>query len=487
MTNQQLTPLFSKLMDHLHKKPYSFHVPGHKWGSVFPEFARDPFASILKLDATELNGLDDLHDAQTIIKEAQQLLADAYGAASSFFLVGGSTVGNLAMILSVCKKDEIILVQRDSHKSVMNGIQLAQATPIYLTPNYDEDTGLSTGVSLETVIQAIQTYPKAKALFLTNPSYYGITTNIKEIIKTAHQNNIPVLVDEAHGAHFGFGKALPASALSQGADVVVQSAHKTLPAMTMGSFLHVNSAFISNEKIAYYLQVLQSSSPSYPILASLDLARYYAANLNQEEISVIVKSSQQFKNQLKEIPQITVVELKESASFTTDPLKITLRTNCELTGIEIQRLLEEKSIYIELANEELLLLVLPLAPFKETQSILPVLKSVLKPYKVKERISSHQKVELQRLSSLNLTQEAMSSYDTKIVRLEDAAGYLIAEPVIPYPPGVPMLIPGETITKEKVATILKLIDAETRFQGHTNLKETGVKVFIIDERKEDEE
>ncbi|MFV8829705.1 aminotransferase class I/II-fold pyridoxal phosphate-dependent enzyme [Alkalihalobacterium sp. APHAB7] len=486
MTNQQMTPLFSKLMDHLNKKPHSFHVPGHKWGSVYPAFARDSFASILKLDATELTELDDLHDAQTVIKEAQHLLADAYGAASSYFLVGGSTVGNLAMILSVCRKDDIILVQRDSHKSVMNGIQLAQATPIYLTPDYNEGTGLSSGVSLETVIKAIQTYPEAKALFLTNPSYYGITRNLNEIITTVHQYNIPVLVDEAHGAHFGFGEGLPVSALTQGADVVVQSAHKTLPAMTMGSFLHFNSALISNKKITYYLQVLQSSSPSYPIMASLDLARHYVANLNQDEVSTIVKSSNQFKNELKEIPQVTVVELKENALLTIDPLKITLRTNCELTGIEMQRLLEEKDIYVELANEEFLLLVLPLSPFKDMEFIVSILKGVLKPYKVKERILSYKTVGFPKLSSVKLTQAAMNSYATKMVRIEESAGHLIAEPIIPYPPGVPMLIPGETITEEKVETILKLLDAETRFQGHTNIKETGVKVFIIDERKEEE-
>ncbi|WP_216831173.1 aminotransferase class I/II-fold pyridoxal phosphate-dependent enzyme [Alkalihalobacterium elongatum] len=482
MANQQKTPLFSKLVDHISREPHSLHVPGHKWGSVFPDFARKSFESVLKLDATELNHLDDLHDAQTVIEEAQQLLADVYRTQASFFLVGGSTVGNLAMLLSVCQKDDAILVQRDSHKSVINGIQLAQAKPIYLPSEYDKKTGLSTGVGLNTVIKALQEFPEAKAIFLTNPSYYGITRDLKDVIKIAHQNEIPVLVDEAHGAHFGVGEGFPSSAITQGADIVVQSAHKTLPAMTMGSYLHVNSRLISNEKIKYYLQILQSSSPSYPVMASLDLARHYVANLSQEEVATILESSEEFKSLLKKVPQISVIELSETTSLTIDPLKITLRTNCELTGIQIQSLLEEQGIFVELANEEYLLLVLPLAPFKEGEYIASVIQRVLKPYRTIKRTSK--KRELSRRSIVKLTVDELDRSNTTFIGLEEAVGRRVAEPIIPYPPGVPLLIPGETITQENIEMIIKLIDAGTRFQGHANLKETGLKVFITDERKE---
>ncbi|OLO27455.1 hypothetical protein BTR23_20340 [Alkalihalophilus pseudofirmus] len=487
MLNQKETPLYSMVINHARKKPHSFHVPGHKWGSVLPEFAKEKYEAILEIDGTELTDLDDLHDAQTIIKEAQQLLANVYGAKASYFLIGGSTVGNIAMLLSVCSSNDIILVQRDSHKSVMNGIQLAQAKPIYLTPEYDEETGLSMGVRLDTVILALKTYPNANALFLTNPSYYGVTNDLSEIIEFTHKYNVPVLVDEAHGAHFGIGKGIPPSAISQGADIVVQSAHKTLPAMTMGSYLHFNSSSIPKKKVEHYLQMLQSSSPSYPIMASLDLARHYVANLKESELLKIVESSKKFKCLLKEIPQLTVFEVNELTNYKLDPLKITVRTNCELTGVEIQMLLEEKGIFVELANEEYLLLILPLLPFTQGKHITSIIKKVLKPFPPVRKKYIEKKLFMQKISSLYLSKEEMETYSTTVIPLEQAVSHIIAEHVIPYPPGVPLLIPGEIITSEVITTIVNLNDVGARFQGHPNITETGIKVFIIDERKEDEE
>ncbi len=481
-----MTPLYSKVIEHARENPHSFHVPGHKWGRVFPQFAKETYESVLRLDATEIAGLDDLHDAQFVIKEAQQLLANVYGANTSYFLVGGSTVGNLAMLCSVCSKNDIILVQRDSHKSVINGIQLAQAEAIYLAPDYDEKTGLSIGIGLATVKEALNSYPNAKAIFLTNPSYYGVTIDLREIIEYAHTLGMPVLVDEAHGAHFGVGDGFPRSAISQGADLVVQSAHKTLPAMTMGSYLHFNSSFVSKKTIEFYLQTLQSSSPSYPIMASLDLARHYMANLKEDEVLSILESSRKFRAQLKEIPQITVVELDETVNSTVDPLKVTIRTKCELTGIDIQGLLEDKGLFVELANEEYLLLVLPLAPFHQSEQIVSLIRSVLKPYKPIDRKIGEKKIGIQKISSFPFKKETVDQCKIEYIPIEQAVGYFIAEQIIPYPPGVPLLIPGEIITNETIETLLKLLEAGAKFQGHTNIKQTGLKVFTIDDRKEDE-
>src|SRR5690606_155051 len=239
----------------------------------------------LQYDQTELSGLDDLHYPEGAIREAQELLADAYGAERSFFLVNGSTTGNLAMIHAVCKEGDRVLVQRNSHKSIFHAMELAKLRPVYLTPEWGEASQSAEGISLATVKEAIRQYPESTALILTYPNYYGMAgTEIKEIINYSHQFNIPVLVDEAHGAHLLAGGLFPQSALTYGADAVVQSAHKTLPAMTMGSFLHIRGERISINRISKYLRIFQSSSPSYLIMASLDDARAYIQNYSRPDL-----------------------------------------------------------------------------------------------------------------------------------------------------------------------------------------------------------
>jgi len=263
--DQNKTPLLDQLIFHHKKNPLSLHVPGHKYGRLLDYSKYSAYRGILQLDATELSGLDDLHSPEGVILEAEMLLSEAYGTERSYFLVNGSTVGNLAMILAVLQKGDIVLVQRNCHKSVLNGIELAQAKPVFLGPDYDEDWGVTGGVSPEITARALAMYPGAKALIVTYPSYYGMVNDLQRIIKQAHDVNIPVLVDEAHGAHFISGGNFPKSALQFGADIVVQSAHKTLPAMTMGSYLHLNSKRIERDRLEHYLHILQSSSPSYPV------------------------------------------------------------------------------------------------------------------------------------------------------------------------------------------------------------------------------
>lgn len=289
--DQNKLPLFEALLAHHQKNSSSFHVPGHKNGVLMPEAAKLWYRSLLPLDVTELSGLDDLHHPSGVIKEAEQLTADLYRSERCFFLVGGSTAGNLAMILATCEEGDTVLVQRNSHKSILNGLRLAKVQPIFLQPKFDREAQIATCLDEDDVIENIKKFSDAKAIIITNPNYYGFTVSLKNIVTEAHKYDIAVLVDEAHGAHFGHQSSLlPKSALEDGADVVVQSAHKTLPAMTMSSYLHFNSKLVDIEKLAYYLQVLQSSSPSYPLMASLDLARYFLATLTEEQLLNTLKS-----------------------------------------------------------------------------------------------------------------------------------------------------------------------------------------------------
>ena len=228
-------------------------------------------------------------------------------------------------------------------------------------------------------------YPEAKAIILTYPNYYGFAEDLSTIIELAHIKRIPVLVDEAHGAHLSVGAPFPKSAIRLGADVVVHSAHKTLPAMTMGSYLHVNSSLLGTERIQFYLQMLQSSSPSYPIMGSLDLARAYLATFTDEDRNGLVKAITEFKFQLSRISEIAVLE--PPVGVFVDPLKVSIKSKCGLSGYELQVLLEEVGIYTELADPQNVLFVLPLL---KKEHAYPFLKTVDKiEVAIKEKVGKY--------------------------------------------------------------------------------------------------
>jgi arginine/lysine/ornithine decarboxylase len=477
MKKQSRTPIFEALYKHTNSNPISFHVPGHKYGAIFHQQGKEIFEEILRIDATELSGLDDLHSPDGVIKEAEELLAALYQVKKSFFLVNGSTVGNLSMILSVCEKDDVILVQRNCHKSVLNAIKLAKARPIFLEPEFNQKWKTATGISKEIVERAISFYPEAKALVLTYPNYYGMAYDLKSVINVAHSYNIPVLVDEAHGPHFILGKPFPASAVQLGADIVVQSAHKTLPAMTMGSFLHINSDRINIEKVMDYLQTLQSSSPSYVVMASLDLARGYLATYERNDLTYLIKEISQFKTELDLIQGISVLEYP---NLQGDTLKVTIQSRCELSGFALQKLLEEAGIYTELADPYNVVLVLPL--LKENQSY-PLIKAS---QTIRELLADVSQQSLKdevvinnssSISELAIPYNEMLQYKKRAVSISEATGNVCAETIIPYPPGIPLLLTGEMITDDKISCLIDLFNKGARFQGGHLLERNQIKVF----------
>ncbi|MFZ3591005.1 aminotransferase class I/II-fold pyridoxal phosphate-dependent enzyme [Bacillus sp. DJP31] len=462
--NQLNTPLYDALLNHIKKRPISLHVPGHKYGRVFPDKGIESYKSILPLDVTELSGLDDLHEPTEVILEAEDLLSSLYESRRSFFLVNGTTVGNLSMVLAVCQQNDLVLVQRNCHKSIMNALVLAGARPIFLSPEFDTDFQVPTYVHEREVIQALEKYPKAKAIILTNPSYYGHTYDLKNIIKSAHDIDVPVLVDEAHGAHFGVGSPFPESSIKCGADIVVQSAHKTLPAMTMGSFLHFQSELVPIEGLTFYLKSLQSSSPSYPIMASLDLARYYLANKKEQGIVRIVQQYEEFREKLSSIPQLSVI-LSTNREIQQDPLKVTIQSRCRLSGYEIQALLENTGIYTELADPLNVLCVLPLEEidinmitFKIQQALLGIEPTIMKEDK---RYIANEPIQ-----SMNpLSYFELKSMKTAAVHLDESVNKVSAQTIVPYPPGIPLLLQGEIITSKHLEQLEFLGKMGAKFQG----------------------
>lgn len=464
-------PLFSQLNIQSEKERFSFHVPGHKNGEVFLSAGRKFFSPILAIDSTELTDLDDLHDPHGVIQEAERLTAQLYRSKRTFFLVGGTTVGNLAMVLAACDEGDTIFVQRNCHKSVINACRLSGVNPVFLTTETDPTTGFSTGISEKTLQIVLEKFPHAKALVLTYPNYYGMTYDIERLIQLAHQHDVAVLVDEAHGAHFTLGEPFPPSALDLGADVVVHSAHKTLPAMTMASFLHIHhDSLVSEETVATYLQMLQSSSPSYPLMASLDLARAYVAELNATKIAEITTSVTTFRKELANIPQWRIVHSE-------DPLKITLQTQCMASGIKIQKRLEDRGIYVELADEMHVLLVLPLAPIKEQRKIIALMKDAVIDLPLNHEQKLFEKLELAPYTKLELTYQQMKAAKKKRIPLNEAPGCIAAEAIIPYPPGIPFIMEGERMSEEKVEKIYAMQQSGVRFQGNEDVVVNGIKIF----------
>lgn len=476
--DQNRTPILERLIKHSKKNPISFHVPGHKYGNLVQGEETRYFKELLKLDATELSGLDDLHSPEGPILEAEQLLAQLYGVKKSFFLVNGSTVGNLAMIMGTIKENDIVLVQRNCHKSILNGISLVKADPIFLGPEFDEEWGVAGAVSLHTIKQAIEEYPKAKAIILTYPNYYGMVNELEDIIELSHRNGIPVLIDEAHGAHFVGGEAFPKSAVQLKADIVVQSAHKTLPAMTMGAYLHYNSDIISEKEVRSYLQILQSSSPSYPIMASLDLARRYLATFSDDDAEYLLQKQNDLRTRLQHLKGIKVLGYSNGEG---DPLKITIQSTTSLSGYDIQSLLEKEGVYPELADPYNVLLVFPLLKKNMGYSVKHVFnqfETALQSCTSTEDKKKKAVYERPTISKLAVNLKESANLKRKTVPIEESIGQICAQLIIPYPPGIPLLFPGEIIRAGDIENIKLLQETGARFQDMGSLCNGRIDIYL---------
>lgn len=466
-------PLVEALQLYLENNPLSLHVPGHKNG-MLTELPYD-LKRALKYDVTELTGLDDLHHPEEAILQAQQLLANVYDTQKSFFLVNGSTVGNLAMIYATCEQGDKILVQRNAHKSIFHAIELVGVEPIYVMPEWDEVTQTMGALSFETVKQAVDNHPDAKALIITTPTYYGIVANDLQVqIQYCHDHNIAVLVDEAHGAHLVASTQFPHSALDFDADIVVQSAHKTLPAMTMASFLHIKGVLVDVEKVEHYLRMLQSSSPSYLLLASLDEARAYIGSYKASDAMYLIEKRRQWIDALKAIPSVHIIE-------SDDPLKICMRVE-RYSGAQLQQALEGQGVYAELADSQQVLFILPLLkvgqsyPFAELR--IRIRDAVAN---LKKQIPSHLATtplfQIENISSPVLSSEEVKKGEKEWVPYMRAIDRIAAAMVIPYPPGVPLFIPGEKITVNKLSKLEEFLAIDASFQGQHRLHEK--KIYVM--------
>ncbi|WP_226586000.1 aminotransferase class I/II-fold pyridoxal phosphate-dependent enzyme [Halobacillus litoralis] len=466
-------PLYDALMTNIGQDPISFHVPGHKYGRVFYNASLPGFQSVLEMDATEVTGLDDLHAPEGVIKEAQDKAGEFFGSDETFFLVNGTTVGNLALILSVCQQGDQVIVQRNCHKSVLNGLELAGASPVFVSPSYESETNRYSKVTAASIEAALKKYPDSKAVILTYPDYFGRTFDLGAIAERVHHYDLPLLIDEAHGVQFQLGGLFPSTALEAGADAVVQSAHKMSPAMTMASYLHVKGKRVSVDRVRHYLQMLQSSSPSYPLMASLDLARSYMetwTKADEERLISFIKEIRELFNNYE-----SFWTLLPSGPL-DDPLKLTLEPE-EMSGYALSEAFESEGIIPEMAVSHQLLLVLGLEPtfsIEELKTRLSAVESKLKKEKNHATIKQDQ-ISFPPIQTLEWSYSYMQTLPEEIVGWERSVGRIASEAVIPYPPGIPLILKGERISKQHYKYVQLLIEQGARFQNATI--EKGIRVF----------
>lgn len=469
---QQRRPLFCALQNHLQEEKVSFHVPGHKNGVNWP--VDSYMKQVLAMDQTEVTGLDYLHEAEGVLKESQALLRDFYGSRQSYYLINGSTVGNLAMILGAVSKGDTVLVDRSCHQSVIHALELAEAEPIFVTPAYQEEKKEAVGWDINHVQSAFEEIGDIKALILTYPSYNGQVAELYELIDYTHQQGAVVLVDEAHGAHFTLGSPFPLSALDQGADVVVQSAHKMLPALTQTGYLHVGKHVSEpiHQKVEQYLHMLQSSSPSYLLMQSLEYARYFLSQFTQEDLQQTLA----YRDQWIELFRKSGLEFWQS----DDPLKGRLHW-ADHSGDQLSLLLEEQGVYPEKSDHEAVLLTFPL--LKDSDKSLEVPHSFYLPEEItsmkNKEVTKKQSFDYPGLTSLEMGYTEQKQAEIKKVSLTEAEGEIAAQNITPYPPGIPLVLKGQRILSADIDSLQASLNKKHRIVGLDNNK--YVSIFIVKE------
>lgn len=463
--------ILNALHKHTKQSPLSFHVPGHKNGHLFQN--ERVFQKIGKYDVTELNHMDDLYDPQEFLKEALDKTSNYYGTDHTYFLVNGSTVGNLISILATVKRGQKVFVQRNCHKSVFHGLELASAQPIILPVEICKETNIPIGIDIKKSKDIIKEHDGV-AVILTYPNYYGHTVAIQEVIDEAHKQGMPVIVDEAHGAHFKLPfKNIPDSSINLGADLVVQSAHKTLPALTMGSFLHIRSDIVQPEKIEKYLHILQTSSPSYLIMASLDYAVDYLQSYSKIDEEEVFRGIQAIQKAIKSHKKLSIV----STAYKTDPYKVLVKGE-NISGYQLQKLFDKEGIYTELANENYVLFVLGLLEYSDFQETAKELERRLKNVEWENEKSEYHPMVLidEFSSSIPYSYEELEEMEIVKSNLNDAVGKVSAAHIIPYPPGIPIPMKGEVIIQEHIDYVKSILENGGKIQGFT--KEDDMEIVV---------
>ncbi|RAL25979.1 aminotransferase class I/II-fold pyridoxal phosphate-dependent enzyme [Thermoflavimicrobium daqui] len=468
---QSTTPLFTKLREHASRNPYQFHIPGHKKGhGMDPEFREFIGPNALSIDLINIEPLDDLHHPHGMIKEAQELAAEAFGADHTFFSVQGTSGAIMTMVMSVCSPGDKIIVPRNVHKSVLSAIILAGAHPIFIHPKMDKQLGIAHGVTAYQVEKAISQHPDAKAVLVINPTYFGIAGHLQDIVDRVHRFGIPVLVDEAHGILTHFHDQLPISAMDAGADMSATSVHKLGGSLTQSSILNVKEGLVNPHRVQSIISMLTTTSTSYILLASIDAARRYLATEGKEVIDKVLQLADYTRRQINEIPGLKCMGrewLDNDALYDLDETKLTIHLKyLGITGYEAEKWLRKHhNIEVELSDLYNILCLITPGDNEETVSVLIHALNDLSNHFYTPEQTLTIPISIPDIPELVLSPRDAFYSETINIPLKEAAGRIMAEFIMIYPPGIPVLQPGERITANNIEYILEHIEAGLPVQG----------------------
>lgn len=456
--------LEKRLIEYSNQDVYPFHMPGHKQSLCLDV---DPY----QIDITEITDFDDLHHAEGILKEAQDRAAQLYNAKSCYYLINGSTCGILAAISAATKKGDKVLVARNCHKAVYHALYLRELIPVYVYPQIT-DYNIQGQILADDIQKALAENSDIKAVIITSPTYDGLVSDIKTIAEIAHSRNIPLIVDEAHGAHFGLARSMPENAISQGADYVIVSIHKTLPAFTQTALLLTNGNIADERKIEKFLDIYETSSPSYLLMAGMDRCIRIMAEQKDELFAKLDTNLDRFYdnvNQLKNIKVLTKSCFSSKDMNDFDKTKIIVATSkSDINGHELKSLLREKyKIELEMSAENY---ALAIATVMDTEEGLNRLAEALIAIDMDCEGRQNEADYMTNIYSgqnRKLEIHEADDYEQSQLPLEEAVNKVSADYIYFYPPGIPILVPGEIITEKNICDIRHALSLGRQVYGLT--------------------
>lgn len=473
--------LFDYLKEYGDSDRYPFHMPGHK-GNV----DSGALASIYPYDITEIEGFDNLHQPQSIIRDAQMRAAELYHSEDTYFLVGGSTAGILSAVAALSGRGNILLIARNCHRAVYHAAVLNRMELRYIYPSSITDFEIAGAVDPGEVEQQIQAIGKEKngrsnecqsqiaGVVITSPTYDGITSNVWEIAQIVHRYGIPLIVDQAHGAHFGIHPAYPPNAVTEGADLVVHSVHKTLPAPTQTALLHRNGSLVQRETLEKYLRIYQTSSPSYLLMAGIDEAIHIAAEEGRARLEKLLHFREKLLHSLSACRYLQVCPC-------TEPGKLIIAVrNLRITGQELNHMLREKyHLQMEMAERSYVTAILTMM---DTEDGINRLGDAL--LQIDEELAAmagNVKVEPRKIKAARCLQPEVKKSlweayrtDGSLIELQKAKGRIAADFVNLYPPGIPLLVPGEAVDEQ----MIELIEGYQN-EGYSLQGLTGNRIYVL--------
>lgn len=478
--DQNSTPYFDALKDYIDSDVLTFHVPGHIQGKgaheKFRNFVKDYG---LKADVSQVLGLDDIHQPDSVVKEAQELAAKAYNSDKTYFLINGSSSGNHAMLLAVLNPGDKIILPRNVHRSTTGALILTGAIPIYMDPKYDYDMQVDHTVTPETLEETLKEHPDAKAVYILSPTYYGAACDIKRMVEISHRYDKPILVDEAWGPHLHFHPDLPVSATDAGADMCINSTHKLTGSMCQASMLHAKGNRIDYGRLETVIRLFLSTSPSCLMVASLDVARMHLATRGREMLDNTLKIAREAYEEINKIPGLRVfgrelVGTPGVHAFDETKLNITAR-DLGFTGYEVEQIFR-KQYKLQLEMSELFNVVFLITIGHDRDDVRKIIDACHdvdnwnREHVMLSKVELFYKRKNKPLEQPDWPRQLMTPREAfvapfEVIPLDNSVGRICSEMITPYPPGIPILRPGDEITQDIVDHIVIEMEAGVHIQG----------------------